>query len=170
MVGAILIAKFATCDVKINQNCLKGSCELRKGAFFEQINVLHKDSFGIPDEYIVSKRFECYNPGLNKKQKYWPSKIYFKKTNGHYKWKADTVNVHVKLIGPQKIFTQKVENNYYANFIANSKNFDMCPINFQNNTWYTIDIIDPRVGNIFLYVDKKNKFHIYKFDSGICPI
>ncbi len=172
IIGAFVIAKNATCKVKINDKCVKGSCELINGVFFERLTVFNKDSIGMPSEYIVTERFACYNPGVDGVQKYWPDKIYFKKINGHYKWNADTVVIHFKLIGNIReiISVQKKPDNYNEQFIFNSKKYDTCPINFQKDTWYNVKISDPRLRKVYLYVDKHNKFNVYKFDSGICPI
>ncbi|MBK7184016.1 MAG: hypothetical protein IPH89_14480 [Bacteroidetes bacterium] len=123
LVGAFVMAKNATCDVKINDKCVKGSCELINGVFFERLTVLQKDSTGLPTEYIVTERFSCYNPGVKGVQKYWPDKIYFKKINGHYKWKADTVDIHFKLNGNGReiISVQKKSTNYNDHFILNPR-------------------------------------------------
>lgn len=172
LIGAIAIAKNATCKVKINDNCIKGSCELINGVFFERLTVIEKDSIGMPSEYIVTQRFACYNPGVDGVQKYWPDKIYFKKINGHYKWNADTVDIHFKLNGNNReiISAQKKPDNYNEQFILNSKKYDTCPISFQEDTWYNVKISDQRLRTVYLYVDKNKNFKVYKFDSGICPI
>lgn len=172
VIGAFVIAKNATCKVKINDKCVKGSCELINGVFFERLTILQKDSVGMPTEYIVTERFSCYNPGVDGMQKYWPDKIYFKKNNGHYKWNADTVDIKFKLIGNNReiISVQKKPDNYNEQFILNSKKYDTCPINFQKDTWYNVKISDQRLRKVYLYVDKNNKFNVYKFNSGICPI
>lgn len=172
MIGACIIAKNASCKVKINEKCIKGSCELINGVFFERLTVIKKDSIGIPSEYIVIERFACYNPGMDGVQKYCPDKIYFKKPNGHYKWNADTVDIHFKLNGRKReiISVQKKPDNYNEIFILNSIKYDICPISFQKNTWYNVRIDDQRLTKVLLFIDKKKNFHVYKFDSGICPI
>lgn len=172
LIGAFIIANNATCEVKITSKCIKGSCELINGVFFERLTVLKKDSAGLPTEYIVTERFSCYDPGMAGVQKYWPDKIYFKRVNGHYKWNADTVDIHFKLYGPRReiISIQKKPDNYNEHFILNSKKYDICPISFQKDTWYNVKISDQRLSKVYLYVDKKKNFNVYKFDSGICPI
>lgn len=171
LIGAFAIAKNATSKVKINDSCIKG-CELINGVFFERLTVLKIDSVGMPTEYIVTERFACYNPGVTGVQKYWPDKIYFKKINGHYKWNADTVDIHFKLNGNSReiISVQKKPDNYNEQFILNSKKYDTCPIRFQKDTWYNVKLSDQRLRKVYLYVDKNKKFNVYKFDSGICPI
>ena len=172
IIGAFVIAKNATCEVKINDKCVKGSCELINGVFFERLTVVNMDSIGMPSEYIVTERFACYNPGMDGVQKYWPDKIYFKKPNGHYKWKADTVDIHFKLNGRKReiiSFTKKPDN-YTEIFILNSKKYDICPISFQKNTWYNVRISDQRLTNVLLYINEKKYFNVYKFKSGVCPI
>lgn len=169
---AVLIANHATCTVKVTAKSVHGSCELINGVFFEKLTVLQKDNSGMPAEYIVTERFKCYNPGVDGVQKYWPDKIYFQKMNGHYKWKADTVNVHFKVDGHSRTFAadQKKPNNYTEGFILNAEKYDTCPIRFQAETWYRIQISDPRLTNVYLYIDKKNSFHVYQWDSGVSPI
>lgn len=173
MIGAFAIAKNATCKVKINQKCIKGSCELINGVLFERLTVLQKDSSGIPTEYIVTQRFKCYNPGVEGVQKFWPDKIFFNKINGHYKWTIDTVNIRFKTNkqgGRDIIDGAHQLKNYSNNFILGSNKYDTCPTKLAKNTWYIIKINDPRLSNIFLYIDKNNIYHTYKFDSGIYPI
>lgn len=172
IINALLIAKNATCKVKINEKCVSGSCELINGVFFERITVLQKDSIGMPTEYIVTERFECYNPGVDGVQKYWPDKIYFKKNNGHYKWKADTVDIRFRLDGRGReiISVRKKPENYNEYFILDSIKYDTCPISFQKETWYNVKISDQRLSRVYLYVDKKNNFNVYQFDSGVSPI
>jgi hypothetical protein len=172
IIGAIGIAKNATCQVEITDKCVKGSCELINGVFFERLTVIKMDSIGMPSEYIVTERFACYNPGLDGVQKYWPDKIYFKKPNGHYKWKADTIDIQFKLNerGRELISIQKKLDNYNEKFILNSIKYDICPIGFQKNTWYNVMIYDQRLRKVYLYVDKRGNFNVTKFDSGVCPI
>lgn len=172
VIGAFMIAKNATCDVTINNNCVKGSCELINGVFFERLNVLEKDSLGMPMEYTVSERFACFNPGVDGVQEYWPNRIYFNKPNGHYKWNADTVDIHFKVKGISReiVSSKQKPKNYNENFILNSKKYDTCPIELKKNTWYNVKISDQRLRTVYLYVNEKGKFKVYKFDSGICPI
>lgn len=170
MIGAFAIAKNATCKIKINQKCVKGSCELINGVLFEKLTVLQKDSIGMPSEYIVTQRFKCYNPGVEGVQKFWPDKIYFNKINGHYKWVIDTVNIHFKTnkLGEKSVVGETPLLNY--NLIFNSIKYDTCPAKLTENTWYIVKINDARLSNIFLFIDKNSIYHVYKFDSGICPI
>ncbi len=171
-VGVFVIAKNATCTVKIDKKCIKGSCKLINGVFFERLTVIKRDSLNMPTEYIVTERFECYNPGLSGVQKYWPDKLYFKKANGHYKWSADTVDMHFKLNGRKReiISSQKKSENYDESAILAKKKYETCPVSFQKDTWYNVRIYDGRLSKVFLYVDKKNNFKVYKFNSGISPI
>jgi len=173
MIGAIAIAKNTTCKVKITDKCVKGSCELINGVFFERLTVLQKDSTGMPTEYIVTERFQCYNPGADGVQKFWPDKIYFNIINGHYKWAIDTVDIRFKtnLQGGREIVSMsKRMDNYNNYFILGSKKYDTCPTKLTKDTWYNVSINDPRLAKTFLYIDRKNKYHVYKFDSGVCPI
>jgi len=173
MIGAFVIAKNATCKVKINDKCVKGSCDLINGVFFERLTVLQKDVDGMPTEYIVTERFQCYNPGMDGVQKYWPDKIYFNKINGHYKWAIDTVDIGFKTNqkgGREIVSMGKRVDNYNNFFILGSKKYDTCPTKLAIDTWYNVSIDDPRLAKTFLYIDKKNNYHVYKFDSGVCPI
>lgn len=173
MVGALVIAKNATCKVKINEKCVKGSCELINGVFFEKLTVLEKDSSGMPAEYIVTERFQCYNTGVDGVQKFWPDKIYFDKINGHYKWSADTIDIRFKTNeqgGRETVSVSTRVDRYNDFFVLGSKKYDTCPTKLTKDTWYNVKITDPRLKKTFLYIDKKNKYHVYKFDSGVCPI
>lgn len=172
IIGAFMIMKNATCEVKINDKCVKGSCELINGVFFERLTVLNADANGMPSEFIVTERFTCYNAGSDGVQEYWPSEIYFHKPNGHYKWRADTVDIHFKMNGRSReiVSFNKKPEDYNERFISGSKNFDTCPIAFQNSTWYNVRISDQRLSKVLMYVDEKMKIRVYKYDSGISPI
>jgi hypothetical protein len=172
MIGAFIIAKNATCKVKINKRCVKGTCELYNGVFFEKLTVIKKDSIGMPAEYIVTERFECYNPGVGGNQKYWPRKIFFNKANGHYKWRADTIDIHFRMNGNQRIIVSanKKPQNYHDFHILRSNQYDICPITLQKETWYNVELTDQRLRFVFLYIDSKRNYIIYKIDSGVCPI
>jgi len=173
LIGAYAIAMHATCKVKINKRCVKGSCELFNGVLFERLTVLKKDSLGMPAEYIVTERFTCYNQKTDGIQKYWPDKIFFKKPNGDYKWKADTIDIHLKLVdGKREVISiqKKPEYSYDEWFIFGSKKYDTCPIKFEKDTWYTVKITDQRLSKVYLYIDKNKKYHVYQVNSGVCPI
>lgn len=166
------MAKNATCDVEINGKCVKGSCELYNGVFFERLTILEKDSIGMPAEYSVTERFACYNPGVDGVQKYWPDKIYFDKPNGHYKWNADTVDIQFKVVDQHRemISSRKKPDNYNEQFILNSKKYDTCPIAFEKDTWYHVKFTDQRLRRVYLFVTKRGKFIVHQVDSGISPI
>lgn len=171
--GAFSIASNATCKLKINSKCVNGSCELINGVFFEKLSVLTTDSTGMPAEYVITERFQCYNPGTNGVQKFWPDKICFNKVNGHYLWKMDTVDVHVKANwdgSRQIVSVSPPGKNYRDWFISNPKKYNTCPAKFIKNTWYFVEISDPRVANAYLFIDGRGKYHIYKFNSDLCPI
>ena len=174
IVGAFLIAKNAIYKISINEKRVKGS-DLTNGILFEELVIFHKDSSGIPIEYLITERFECYNPGFNGVQKYWPDKIYFNKKNGHYLWGLDTVNFHIKKNGRQRVVVydsilEKTKNKFYYPTAISKKKYATCPIKFKKDTWYFVNIYDRRILEIYLYVDQKMNFHIYKYDSGVCPI
>jgi len=171
-IGAAGMVLHANCNVRINNRCVKGSCELINGVFFERLTLMAKDSAGMPLEYVVTERFAGYNPGAAGAQKFWPDKLYFDKPNGNYKWNADTVDIHFKVTGYTReiISVQKKPANYNDQFILNSRNYETCPIDFHKDTWYLVRISDRRIRRIYLYVDQKKKFHVYQTQSGISPI
>ncbi len=170
--GVIIIALNANCTVKINSRCIKGSCEFINGVQFERLTVIDTNSHGMPSEYIVTERFECYNPGVDGVQKYWPNKIYFNKPNGHYKWQSDTVHIRYKLNGQRREIVSIEEKLTHSEKIhgMNSPKYDTCPIGFHKNTWYNVNIYDQRVAKILLYIDENKRFNVYKFNSGLSPL
>jgi hypothetical protein len=172
LVGAVMMARHATCDVKINKNGVNGSCELINGVFFEKLTVSKYDTTGLPLEYSVTERFACYNPGMGGVQTYWPKKIDFKKTNGHYLWSADTVSVQYKVVGQSRelVLATSKPRNYNEHFIFSSTKYETCPIRFQKDTWYYVKIPDQRLRNVYLHIDKKGNYKVYKTNSGVSPI
>lgn len=172
LVGAVMMARHATCDVKINKNGVNGSCELINGVFFEKLTVSKYDSTGLPLEYTVTERFDCYNPGIEGVQTFWPKKIYFYKKNGHYLWSADTVSVQYKVDGQswELVSATSKPRNYNEHFIFSSTKYETCPIRLQKDTWYYVKISDPRLRRVYLHIDKKGNYKVYKTNSGVSPI
>lgn len=172
LIGAVMMASHATCDVKINKNCVNGSCDLINGVFFEKLTVSKYDSTGLPLEYTVTERLDCYNPGIEGVQTFWPKKIYFYKKNGHYLWSADTVSVQYKVVGQSRelITATSKPRNYNEHFILSSEKFETCPIRFQKDTWYNVKISDQRLRRVYLHIDKKGNYKVYKTNSGVSPI
>ncbi|MBS1636891.1 MAG: hypothetical protein JST26_13320 [Bacteroidetes bacterium] len=161
-----------SCRIKINALCIKGSCELTNGVLFEQLIILTKDSAGLPSEYTVTARFACYNPGTENATMYRPDKIYFRQPNGPFKWSADTVNISYKSAGRNRqiVSIQQKPEHYDEMFILNNRQYDICPHNFQKDTWYYVKIHDQRVAKTFLYIDRNKRFHVYKVNIAICPV
>lgn len=172
LIGAVMMASHANCDVKINKNCVNGSCELINGVFFERLTVLKEDSTGLPLEYNVTERFDCYNPGIEGVQTFWPKKIYFNKKNGHYVWSADTVSVQYKVVGQSRelVSATSKPSNYNEHFILSSKKYETCPIILHKDTWYNVKISDSRLRRVYLHIDKKGNYKVYKTNSGLSPI
>jgi len=168
MIGAAAIAMNASCKVKIDKHCVKGSCELINGVFFEKLKVLKKDSTGLPSDYVVTQRFECYNAGSSNE----PGKIWFYKPNEHYKWRIDTVNVHYLQQRRMRVMAadQSRPAHYDEHFILNSSNYDTCPAHFENDTWYCLKISDQRLSRVFVYVNKRGHFKVHQENSGVSPI
>lgn len=139
----------------MNSRCVKGSCELINGVFFEKLSVLKKDSDSLPDDYIVTRRFECYSAGSNND----PRRLWFYKKNEQYKWKMDSLSMH-----------STSQDRSAPRYISSSTSYDTCPVHFEKNTWYTVRISDQRLRYVYLYVNKRGKFKIYQINSGVSPI
>lgn len=173
--AAYAIARSATCRININEKYAKSSCQLGNGIYFEKLNVVKSDSTGIPIEYFVTSRFVLSNPGVDDVQKYWPDKIYFNKPNGHYRWSIeDTVDIRFARTGKERqrvsIDGSKNIEDSYAYFVFSDKTFNTCPVKFSKNSWYYVEVYDPRVSSIYLHVDGKMNFTVHRFDSGVSPI
>lgn len=189
IIGPILIGTSYNAKLTINNRFVKSSHGLINGIRFEKLTVIDQDENGIPTDYIVTQRFECVNTVGEGVQDYWPNKLYFNKVNGDYKWKADTVSFHFKKKGHyrERIFdnnadstflfqglndtvSRKIKGDLNEIFILNSIAFETCPVNFASQTWYYLNLYDPVIASVFLYFDSKNKYHVYKFGSGVSPI
>ncbi len=185
LIGAMIIMSAYNTKLKINDRYVQSSNGMTNGIQFEKLTVLNLDEDGLPSEYIVTQRFECYNPGVEGVQEYWPDKIYFDKANGHYKWGADTVAIHYIQNGiNREVIVDSTENtndlndttaesmdDFYSAIIIDSyTDYETCPVEFESNTWYYLNFYDPALATVFLYVESKNKFHLNKFGSGVSPI
>lgn len=185
LIGAIIIMSSYNVKLKINDRYVQSSNGMTNGIQFEKLTVIKLDEDGLPAEYIVTQRFECYNPGVEGVQEYWPDKIYFDKANGHYKWSADTVAIHFLQVGNNReVIVDSIENNndlndtpaesiddfFSAIIIDSYTDYETCPVEFESNTWYYLNFYDPALATVFLYVESEKKLHLYKFDSGVSPI
>lgn len=185
LIGAMIIMSAYNAKLKINDRYVQSSNGMTNGIKFEKLTILKLDEDGLPAEYIVTQRFECYNPGVEGVQEYWPDKIYFDKANGHYKWGADTVAIHFLQVGNNReVIVDSIENNndlydtlaesidnFVSAIIVDSyTDYETCPVEFESNTWYYLNFYDPALATVFLYVESKNKMHLYKFGSGVSPI
>src|SRR5262245_18237702 len=88
------------CDLKMNDEYIESSCGLTNGVRFEELKVIAFDSSHFPSQYKVVASFDCFNPGLDTVQTFWPDRLYFRKPNGHYRWRIDsTVNASYQIVG-----------------------------------------------------------------------
>lgn len=169
----------------MTQEYIESTCGLTNGVRFEQLEVKSFDSSNFPIVYNVVKSFECYNPGVEGAQKFWPDKIYFDKPNGHYLWSVDTSSngIYIKN-GPWR---NRLQNEVYdIDSIIVAKKSDspgvivnyeqvisrtsikpgpnpqsICPIKFKSKTWYFLNFYDQRY-QAYLYIDDKMNFNIHK--------
>jgi hypothetical protein len=167
------------CNINMTKNYIKSSCGLINGVVFRELTVYEFDSTNLPSHYKVVFSTNCYNPGTNPVQKFWPDKIYFNKPNGHYLWRIDSiVNGTYKRTGP---YTNRTDGSdipiidtagpeWSQAFIdsiikapgtpdPNSKS--ICPTKFKPATWYFVGFSDQRY-EAFLYVDKKMNYNLHK--------
>lgn len=189
LIGAIIIATSYNAKITINERYVKSSHGLTNGVLFEKLAVVTLDDKGIPENYIVTQRFKCYNPGVEGVQKYWPDKLYFNKINGHYKWRTDTagfyytkkgnyrerivadsINYTFDFKGLDDTISKKVKGDLNEIFIFDSKVYDTCPVDFKTETWYFINFYDPVLASVYLFVDTNKKFTIYTYGTGVSPI
>lgn len=189
MLWAGLILSSYKAKLTINDNFIESSHGLINGVQFEKLTVLNKDEKGIPTDFIVTQRFACYNSGAEGTQKHSPKKLYFDKVNGYYKWVVDTVNFHYKRKGNYReiIGSDTIENtvkhygfgdtmarkiNWYSKekYILKTTSFATCPVDFECKSWYYVNFHDPALASVYLYVESKSQFYLYKFGSGVSPI
>lgn len=192
MIYYILIADAIDCKLEVNKNYIKNDCGLTNGVRFEKLMVVAKNEDSIPIDYYTTIRFECsfYYEDTTEIRTQWPNKLHFNKKNDHYNWSMDTTFFHYvkkeKYGSRQRIYEDSIIPTYSMlgindtvpqifngsmseYFIFNNTNYDLCPVQFEKQTWYYMEFFDPHFIDAFLYVDENYKFHSYGFDSGLSP-
>ena len=150
------------CKISINQHRIKSSCGLINGIQFEKLEVIRLNSDGFPNEYTILERFDLYNAETPEIQTYWPDKVYFTKTNGHYRWKTDSVNLHV-IVGEdgERLLLDSIQKTNLNDQHISEKSSELCPVKFTPKTWYFCFSSLTRSSSRYIYVDAKMKFHVY---------
>lgn len=179
-IAGMLIASSYNAKLTINERFVESSHGLTNGIYFEKLIVLEKDENGIPKDYVVTQRFRCFNPGVDGVQEYWPKKLYFDQANGHYLWEADTAALHFIQNGRNRATIPNITNNdsisngaldfFSEEYIDSYDTFEICPVKLQVGSWYYIDFYDPVLSAVFLFIESKNEFRLYKVGSGVSPI
>lgn len=192
LIYTILIADAIDCKLEVNKNYIKNDCGLTNGVRFEKLIVLAKNEDSIPIDYYTTIRFECnhYYEDTAEIRTQWPNKLHFTKKNDHYNWSMDTVFFHYmkkekygsrkrifedsiiptySMLGLKDTVPRIVNGSLSEYFIFNNTNYDLCPVQFEKQTWYYMEFFDPHFIDAFLYVDENYKFHSYGIDSGVSP-
>ena len=149
------------CTPSVNINYIKSSCGLTNGIRFEELIISPGDSYKIPVKYRIKMIFECFNPGSDTVQTYWPKTLYFNKPNGHYLWKVDSTSDFGTWT--RRGYTGEPDDSTKSfNFIS-GQSYRICPVKFKPNTWYFISFFDQRYV-AYLFVDKSYQFKLTKFN------
>ncbi len=181
--------KGMNCKLEINEKFISNSCGLINGVRIEKLDSVYLGDNGTPVDFRVKLRTECYNPGMEGKQTYWPDKIEFKKINGHYRWQIDTVDLHYLITGGYrhsvwddsldhtfkiKMLNDTVPRIVHADmdavFMNGPSGYEICPIDFEKDTWYFLNFFDQHFATVLLYVNADMKFKLYTTSTGLSPI
>ncbi len=172
-----MITSIGSCGVYVTEDCIESDCRLGNGAYFEKLADVHLDSVGLPDRYTVIQQIECFNSGFLTGERYDPpTKIYFHKKNGQFKWRFNDAHISFEGHGRERSALEfdSTANKFRAKDVslmaAGKGDVDLLPVNFERDTWYYINIYDPRVSGIYLYVDTRMNFKVFTIDSGVSPI
>lgn len=167
------------CEISITEDYIESSCGLINGVQFEQLEVEQLDSNNLPNRYKVLVTFQCFNPGVEGVQKYWPDRLYFDKPNGHYLWQVDSmkngtyVRDDIYRIRTDKedtttvrVITDSAERQRFLDSfnksprIINRNSTAICPVKFKENTWYFVNFANQR-NEAYLYIDKQMKYNLH---------
>ena len=154
------------CEFRMTKKYIESDCGLVNGVRFEELEVhSYFDSSDFPASYTVKVSFECYRPGSDSVEQFWPERIYFNKPNGHYLWTVDSsTNGRYNVIGIYRDLDTTA-----ANPIMNSgRKFSgpqssIFPGKFKSDTWYYVNFYDQRYKG-YVYIDKEMNFIIHKID------
>ena len=136
------------------------------GVTIESITV---DSIGAnryPVSYTVTQMTSCNLTAVVDKITVSPSKIYFK-VPGDYSWYTENVRIPMIHEGLGRRTSDSTDRLPFAHGKNSSK---VCPLQFESDHWYFIQIGDPKLTGIFLYVTKDWYSQLYYIESGVSPI
>jgi len=77
---------------------------------------------------------------------------------GNYSWSEE--NVHISVVHPDGI-SKRIDSAQRVILSMGRENFDICPLNFEKETWYFINFQDPVFIGVYVYVDKMDTLHQY---------
>jgi hypothetical protein len=146
-----------TCTLKINQKRISGRC-YRNNIRFEQLEVIRLEH-GIPVDYYITKRFSYRTIAQLKP----PKSVSFHRSNAAWRWKTDSVHLHVQLNEYKyPVLLDTLEIKHLNNALPGEE-YQYCPVKFSSDTWYHIYSLTDRHTARYVFVDKRMKFHVHAY-------
>ena len=87
--------------------------------------------------------------------------------SGRYGWTEEIVNIPVIHADG---YSQRIDSAQRMIWSMGKQKFDICPLRFEKDTWYFINILDPQIIGVYVYIDDTGMIHQYTTYSGVSPI
>jgi hypothetical protein len=160
------LSSFAPPKVTVTQTYISTNHDFVNGVTIEKIKVDSIGDDGYPIKYTTFYTTSCNILHPTSRPPEPPNKIEFYKT-GKYSWDEDTIKVRYIHNGLSRQSLDTSNNLWRLNKFGKHP---ICPIKFEQEQWYFFTIGDPQVTGIFFYIDKDNRAHEYRLESGVSPI
>ncbi len=157
---------FAPPKIKVTYNYISTNQDFINGCTIGTVEADSIGQKGYPVLFTITHFTSCNIEYTEGKPPDAPDKIYFNK-KGKYHWREEDVHIPMKIHGYRREITDSVTRIMTA---ISEKQFETSPLTFATNQWYFIDIYDPSVNGIFIYIDNKKKIQLYLLPSGVSPI
>ena len=161
-----LLRSFAPPEITITPAEIKSSLGFINPITIEKLTV---DSLGEekrPVKYVITYISTCSIKQIDGKPPVSLKKIKFHET-GRYSWSEEKVNIPIT---HEDGYSKRVDSVQTMKWSMGTKNFETCPFKFESGNWYFINVIDPRIVGIYVYIDRKGDIHQYTSYTGVSPI
>jgi hypothetical protein len=87
--------------------------------------------------------------------------------SGRYSWSQE--NVNIQIVHPDG-YSKRIRSSERLIWSSGDPKFESCPLVFEKESWYFINLLDPQIVGVYVYIDSIGNLHRYTTYSGVSPI
>lgn len=161
-----ILGAFAPADIMVTPTEISSSRGFINPITIEKIRV---DSIGEeqrPVKYNIEYIATC---SIQQREGSPPVALKTIKLNkaGRYSWSQEKVSIPIYHNG---IVRNRMDSQPGIIWSNGPEAFDVCPLKLERGNWYFVNILDPSIVGVYLYIDKKGDTRQYTIYSGVSPI